>query len=370
MMSKKMAEATNPIHRSLVDAIFFQAQEPMLVLDRALTVLLVNNSALRLLGWEGQEIGGKPVSELVLEKDLKDFSELTELAAKNGIVRNYRFYMLTASRSIARLFLTVQALKGAEGAVNGFCLFLSPVSPDEWSALKDPHVFKNAARKLNRLTSMGQLTSMFAHDIKNPLHVILSTSELLRAQEGQPEGVRTGAELIERNARRASRIVKTLLDFSRSGMCRLEPYSVDAAAETALELIDSSLKTAKVRIEKRFDKAPKVFLDPHYMHSVIYNLLNNAAQALEGAEEGRITVAAGWLPDEKEVFLTISDNGPGLEPAMLDNLFQPFFTTKENGTGLGLYLARQIMDEHGGRILVSSSAEGGAAVSLRFRKIV
>ncbi|HCC49104.1 MAG TPA: hypothetical protein DEQ38_13460 [Elusimicrobia bacterium] len=370
MMSKKLAEAVNPIHRSLFDAVFFKAQEPMLVLDRNLDVLLVNNSALKLLGWEGKDISGKPVSDLVLEKDLKDFTELTELAARNGIVRNYRFYLLTATKSIARIFLTVQLLKSDDGGVNGFCLSLSQVSPDEWSALKDPHVFKNAARKLNRLTSMGQLTAMFAHDIKNPLHVILSTSELLGAQEGQPEAVRTGAELIERNARRASKIVKTLLDFSRSGMCRLEPHAVETAAETALELMDSSLKAAKVRVEKKFDRAPKVFLDPHYMQSVIYNLLNNAAQALDGSPDGRISVTSGWLENEKEVFLTIADNGPGFESAMADNLFQPFFTTKENGTGLGLYLARQIMDEHGGRVIVASSPEGGAMVSLRFKKTV
>lgn len=370
MMSKKLAEAINPVHRSLFDALFFKAQEPMIVLDRGLTVLLVNNSALKLLGWEGQDISGKPVTELVLEKDLKDFTELTELAARNGVVRNYRFYLLTASRSIARVFLTVQLLKGGDGGVNGFCLSLSQVSPDEWSALKDPHVFKNAARKLNRLTSMGQLTSMFAHDIKNPLHVILSTSELMRARDGQTEEVKGEADLIERNARRASKIVKTLLDFSRSGTCRLEPHAVEAAAEGALELIDSSLKAAKVRIEKKFDKAPRVFLDPHYMHSVIYNLLNNALQALGDAPDGRISVTSGWLERDKEVFLTIADNGPGFEPAMADNLFQPFFTTKENGTGLGLYLARQIMDEHGGRIIVASSPEGGAMVSLRFKKIV
>lgn len=370
MTGRKEESAEHPVYRSLFDAVFFRAQEPMLVLDSSLTVLVVNNSAAKLLGWESRDIKGKPVSELVLEKDLKDFKELTELAVKNGVVRNYRFYMLTPSRSIVRLYLTVQALRGDDGGTNGFCLFLSQVSPDEWSALKDPHVFKNAARKLNRLTSMGQLTSMFAHDIKNPLHVILSTSELLRAQEGQPEAVRSGAELIERNARRASDIVRTLLDFSRSGMCRLEPYPVETAAERALELIDSAVKAAKVRVEKRFDKTPKVFLDPHYMHSVVYNIMNNALQALDGVPDGRVTISSGWVEAEKEVFLTIADNGPGLEPAMMENLFQPFFTTKENGTGLGLYLARQIMDEHGGRILLSASPEGGAVVSLRFRKIV
>ena len=369
-MTAKNEPAVTPLHRSLFNAIFFNAQEPMLVLDRALNVLLVNGSALKLLGWADQSLKDGPASVLVLEKDFKEFSDLADLAAKNGVVRNYRFYMLTASKSIVRLFLTVQALKDDAGAVNGFCFYLSPVSPDEWSALKDPHVFRNAARKLGRLTSIGQLTSMFAHDIKNPLHVILSTSELMRAQEGQPESVRSGAELIERNARRASKIVKTLLDFSRSGMCRLEPYSVQAAADYSLELIDSALKAGKVKVEKEEGKAPKVFLDPHYMHSVIYNLLNNSLQALAGRPDGVIKVGTGWLEAEKEVYLTISDNGPGLEPSMMENLFQPFFTTKENGTGLGLYLARQIMEEHGGRIIVSSPGDGGASVSLRFHKTV
>ena len=203
--------------------------------------------------------------------------------------------------------------------MNGF-LFTFPRLSDQWSALKDPHIFKNAARKLGRLTHRPVICSRTTSTV----YVILSTSELLRAQEGQTEQTRTGAELIERNARRASKIVKTLLDFSRSGMCRLEPYSVADAAEYSLELIDSSLKAAKVRVEKNFEKAPKVFLDPQYMHSVIYNLVNNAAQALEGAADGYVKISSGWLEAEQEVFLTISDNGPGLEPAMLENLFQPF----------------------------------------------
>ncbi|OGR50635.1 MAG: hypothetical protein A2049_07520 [Elusimicrobia bacterium GWA2_62_23] len=367
---KKNEEDFRSLQHSLCDTLFINAQEPMLVLGLDLKVLLVNNSALKLLGWTDGALHGKTAAELVLEKDLKEFSDLAALAAKDGAVRNYRFYMLTASKSIVRLFLTAQALKDEAGAVNGFCFYLSPVSPDEWSALKDPHVFRNAARKLGRLTSIGQLTSMFAHDIKNPLHVILSTSELLRAQEGQPEQVRTGAELIERNARRASKIVKTLLDFSRSGMCRLEPYAVNDAAEYSLGLIDSALKAAKIALEKDLAAAPKVFLDPHYMHSVVYNMLNNAAQALAGVKDAQIKVSSGWLEKEGEVFLTIKDNGPGVEPAMLENLFQPFFTTKENGTGLGLYLARQIMDEHGGRVVVASPPGEGFSVSLRFKKTV
>jgi len=363
----------SPLHgiqRSLFDSIFVNSPEPALVLDRDLTVLLVNNSALALLGWEKGAITGKPAASLMLAKDFTEFTRLAELAVKNGIVRNYCFYLLTAARSIVRIFLTAQALKDDAGAANGFCLYLSAVSPDEWALLKDPHAFRNAARKLGRLTSIGQLTSMFAHDIKSPLHVILSASELLRAQEGQTEQVRSAAELIERNARRASKIVKTLLDFSHSGMCRLEPYSPAEAAEYALGLIDSSLKAARVSVEKDFREAPKVFLDPRYLHSVIYNLLNNAAQALEGREGGVIKMSSGWLEAEGEVFLTISDNGPGVDPAVLENIFQPFFTTREKGTGLGLYLARQIMDEHGGRIIAGQAPGGGAELSLRFRKTV
>lgn len=356
------------LQRSLFRSIFYDSSEKMLVIDRAGLVSLANKHALEILEYEAPDIVGKDISGLMLEKDRAEFSALLATAANAGVVRNYKFYLLNSKGSIVRFFLTVAALCGEKGELDGYCVYLALANTEEWAALKDPHFFQTVAKKLGRLTSMGQLTSVFAHDIKNPLHVILSTSELLLSAGKLDAELKPSIVMIERNAQRASRIVKTLLDFSRSGICQLRPCSVNEIAEYCLGLFESSLKTSKVTMARQLGETPRVFLDPHYMHSVVYNLLTNALESV-GENDGRVELKTLWDPDKKEVRLTISDNGRGMDRNMLEHLFQPFFTTKETGTGLGLYLARQIMNEHSGEISVRSEPGKGARVELVFHKI-
>jgi len=367
---KEITEESNQhkLQRSLFRSIFDESSEKMLVIDRAGLVSLANKSTLELLDYEVSAIVGKDISGLMLEKDRAEFSALLATAASAGVVRNYKFYLLNSKRSIIRFFLTVAALCDEKNKLEGYCVYLALANTEEWAALKDPHFFQSVAKKLGRLTSMGQLTSVFAHDIKNPLHVILSTSELLLSSGNLSEEVKPSIVMVERNAQRASKIVKTLLDFSRSGICQLRPYSVNEIAEYCLGLFESSLKTSKVSVVRDLGETPKVFLDPHYLQSVVYNLLTNALESV-GGKEGRVELRTLWDQDKKEVRLAISDTGRGMDRNMLDHLFQPFFTTKETGTGLGLYLARQIMNEHSGEIIVRSEPGKGARVELVFRKI-
>lgn len=364
---KKQESQLHSLQRSLFRSVFNESTERFLVLDAAGVIRLVNNSALELLGYKSEDVVGKGVSTLVLEKDAEELEGFLKAVAESGELRNYKFYFLTSRQSIIRLFISIKALRDEAGGVEGFRLALSLVYPDEWAALRDPHFFQGVARKLGRLTSVGQLTSIFAHDIKNPLHVILSTAELMLSSGELPAESRESLELIERNAQRASRIVKTLLDFSRSGICQLRPCSLNDIAEHCIGLISSSLKTSRISVKQELGKVPKVFLDPHYLNSVVYNLLNNSAEAL-GPEGGEIVVATGQK-EPGEVCLRITDNGRGMEPGVLSSIFQPFFTTKENGTGLGLYLARQVMNEHSGRISLDSRPGKGTAVTLCFTKL-
>lgn len=368
-MAKGQEDAcAGKVQKDLFKAIFDEAAERMIVTGVDGKVCLANKSALALLGYRAEDIIGSDISGLMLEKDREEFQNLLKTVAKAGVVRNYKFYLLTSKDSIIRLFLTGVALGGGEGGVSGYCVYLSLANTDEWAALRDPQFFQSVARKISRLTSIGQLTSVFAHDIKNPLHVILSTSELLLSSGTLDEGLKANMGLIERNAQRASKIVKTLLDFSRSGICQLKPYSLNDVSDYCLGLMESSLKPAKVRVMKDLGQVPKVFLDPNYLHSVVYNLLTNAVEAMSG-REGEIRLLTRWDEDKKTAHLSITDGGRGMDHKMLSNLFQPFFTTKETGTGLGLYLARQIMNEHSGEITVASEPGKGTTVELVFRKI-
>jgi PAS domain S-box-containing protein len=367
-MTKKDT-AIDHLKEGLFKTIFDNSSERMLVLDANNTIKFANKSFLNLLEYAPGDVVGHDVKILFVEKDYKEFEKFLETVSKNQVVRNHKFYLLTSKKSIIRLFLTAMLIADESQNAFGYFITISPVYPDEWSALKDPYFFQSIARKLSRLTSIGQLTSVFVHDIKNPLHVILSTSELLQSADNLDENSKSSVALIDRNVKRASKIVKTLLDFSKSGACQLRPCLVNEIIDYCLGLLDSSLKTSRVAIVKEFDNVPKVFLDPHYLHSVVYNLLSNAAESLP-EKNGEIRIKTTWDKDKEEVGLIISDNGSGINPNVLSNLFTPFFTTKETGTGLGLYLAKQIMNEHSGKILVESKHGIGTKVTLVFTRIV
>ncbi len=357
---------TTELKELFFKSIFEKSSESMVLISEKGEIKLVNNNFLKLLGYEKEEIADKNFNHLLLEKDHAFFLKFLENVKKSETVKNFKFYLLTASRSIVRLFISADVLKDEKGKVGGFYLSISHVQPDDWSSLKDPYVFQSVAKKLGKLTSVGQLTSVFAHDIKNPLHVILSTSELMHG-ENTNEKLKASIELISRNARRASRIVKTLLDFSRSGMCQLRPYSLNDIVDCVTELFESSLKNSRIQMEKNLGNIPKVFLDSNYLNSVVYNLILNSVEAL-GDKGGKIVISTALCGGK--VCLKITDNGKGIDKNMMKNLFRPFFTTKESGTGLGLYLAKQIINEHNGKIEIDSRPYKGTTVTLTFSEMV
>lgn len=357
---------TDNLKEMFFHSVFENTFESMLVTDKERVVRLANKSFLGMMGYCAGDVIGKNFSSLLPEKDYGCFNDFIESVNRNDTVKNHKFYLLTSHKSLVRLFVTANALKSGKGEVAGYFFSFSPVQPDDWSSLKDPYIFQNVAKKLGRLTSVGQMTSVFAHDIKNPLHVILSTSELLLSQD-MDGGMKDSIALISRNAQRASRIVKTLLDFSRSGMCQLRPYSLNDIVEYVSTLFESSIKNSKVRMEKKLGDVPKVFLDPNYLNSVVYNLAYNSVEAV-GENGGEVAIETFF--DKKKVRLKISDNGKGMERNIMENLFHPFFSTKENGTGLGLYLAKQIMNEHNGEIGVESVPGKGTSVTLTFSELV
>ena len=151
------------LQRSLFRSIFDESSEKMLVIDRAGLVSLANKSTLEMLDYDASAIVGKDISGLMLEKDRAEFSALLATVAKAGVVRNYKFYLLNSKGSIIRFFLTVAALYGEKAELEGYCVYLALASTEEWAALKDPHFFQTVAKKLGRLTSMGQLTCFARH---------------------------------------------------------------------------------------------------------------------------------------------------------------------------------------------------------------
>jgi signal transduction histidine kinase len=209
-----------------------------------------------------------------------------------------------------------------------------------------------------KLASIGQVAAGVAHELNNPLSVILGYTKILRK-----EGAQNADELkiIEDEARLCQRIVQELLDLARPH--RLEVGSVDLAvlAREAIERLTDAgaLHDRSVRVVA--EHPVLVSADAGKLRQVIANVVVNAAEAT--AATGTITIDA--KAEGNRATLTVADDGPGIAPEIRDQMFEPFVTTKPHGTGLGLAIAHAIVDAHGGRISIESSPEAGTLVSLQ-----
>jgi PAS domain S-box-containing protein len=214
-----------------------------------------------------------------------------------------------------------------------------------------------------KLAALGQTVSGVAHELNNPLASILTWAERLASRPAD-ETTRRGLDHIRREAERAARIVRSLLTFARKrhttrAMVDVNQVVRDTLALRAYEQRVSNLTT----IDALAAGLPPVFADPHQLQQVLLNLVINAEQAMLGAHgRGTLVVRTWHDPERDTVTIEVSDDGPGVPKELQGKIFDPFFTTKEaeKGTGLGLTVAYAIVEEHGGRLSVSSEPGRGA----------
>ncbi len=210
-----------------------------------------------------------------------------------------------------------------------------------------------------KLASIGQVAAGIAHELNNPLSVILGYTKLLRAEPGVANA--DELRIIEDEARLCQRIVQELLDLARPH--RLEVGSVDLAvlAREAVDRLEgaSALRDRSVRVIAQ--NPVVVSADAGKLRQVIANVVVNAAEATQPT--GNITIDA--QSQDGHATLTFADDGPGISAEIRGQVFEPFLTTKPRGTGLGLAIAQAIVDAHGGSITIASSPESGTLVSLQ-----
>jgi two-component system NtrC family sensor kinase len=215
-----------------------------------------------------------------------------------------------------------------------------------------------------KLAAVGQLVSGVAHELNNPLTSIAGLSEFLLEQKEISKKDRGHLKVIHEQAERAGRIVRNLLTFARKEPGEREPVDLNDVVQRTLQLMEYDLKLKDIEVRRDLRAAlPRVLGDNHSLLQVVLNLLTNAAQAVaeNGAGRHRAITVSTWFDDQ--VHLRVTDTGPGINDVVAQNVFTPFFTTKEpgKGTGLGLSITYTIVENHGGRITVERPATGGAA---------
>lgn len=209
-----------------------------------------------------------------------------------------------------------------------------------------------------KLAAVGTLAAGVAHQIAAPLNVIGGRAERLLADSELGEDERRHLRLIVEQIDRITRIIRTLLDFARSPQARVTNLELRQAIEASAAQLSSDLEDAGIRLELVVPKGLQVRSDPELLEEAVTILLDNAVQALRGYK-GRRGIRVEADRAEEEVVIEIRDSGPGL-PAERDRIFEPFFSTRPGGTGLGLAVARKVVEQMGGRLWAVDDNGDGA----------
>jgi signal transduction histidine kinase len=225
----------------------------------------------------------------------------------------------------------------------------------------EQHALEEQLRQAQKMEAVGQLAGGVAHDFNNLLTAILGNLSLLRAGLPAGESGRALVEVAERAAWRAADLTRQLLGFSRRAVLRTEPTSANQTVEEVVALVGRTIDP-RIRLEARkADDPATVEAEPGQMTQVLMNLCLNARDAMPEGGALRVRVASA---SPEGAVLAVEDEGQGMTEQVQAQIFEPFFSTKEHGTGLGLAVVRQIVESFGGRVEVRSEPGRGSRFSV------
>jgi len=215
----------------------------------------------------------------------------------------------------------------------------------------------------DKMTSLGRVAAGIAHEIRNPLsgiNIYLKTLERLLERGMDLEKADDILNHIQSASNKIESVVKRVIDFSRPGRPNFILANINGPIEDAISLSAVTLRKSQISLEKNLlEDLPECTFDKHLMEEVILNLITNAVEALRNTE-GKRKVEVSSFAGSESIFVRIADSGPGIPLDLREQVFDPFFSTKDGGTGIGLSLSHRIVVDHGGSLSVSTSEWGGA----------
>ncbi len=219
-----------------------------------------------------------------------------------------------------------------------------------------------------KLASIGELVSGVAHELNNPLTIIMGYSQLLVSEKILEDRHREMSQKVLDAAGRSKRIVENLLAFARKKKLKKHQVDINEILENTLMLREHNLNVNNIAIVRDYEEhLPPMYADSHQLQQVFLNLINNAYDAMFEANRGG-TLHVRTCKKNDHIVIEVKDDGPGVPEAFQEKIFDPFFTTKEvgKGTGLGMSLSYGIINEHGGRIYLDKTYRPGAKFIIEF----
>ncbi len=219
---------------------------------------------------------------------------------------------------------------------------------------------REMARTAN-LAALGQLAATVAHELRNPLSSIKAAAQYLIADcaDAEDATVRDFLNIVVEEVNGLGSMTTDLLEFARPPLPHRERCDLVAITRGEVDFLRAELEKGNITVQESYATPAWTDADAGQVGRALRNLLLNAAQAMP--EGGRLSVSVHAVPDGNQYELTVQDAGPGIPEAIRERLWEPFFTTKARGTGLGLAQVRQVVEAHGGTITAENAPGGGGA---------
>jgi PAS domain S-box-containing protein len=342
--------------KSYTDSILESLTSGILTLDLNGRVVTMNQAAELLTGLFTPEATGRYCTEVFSHSPEVVEILMETLASRTGVAST----SLTLRRrngSSLPIELSTAPLRGAEGKDLGVVGVLKDVTV--------VHELEAQLRRSDRLAALGTLAAGLAHEIKNPLTSLRTFTRLVSRKFSDERFRERFERVVPHELERINGIVDRLLELARPRQLSLKPVQIPALLERVLELYANQIETKQITVFREYaHELPAIQADGEHLYQAFLNLVANALQAMGAG--GRLTLRTGWSEDgdwlpsarrtpKRGVKVEIEDTGGGIALSDAEKIFNPFFTTKESGTGLGLAVAHKIIDDHGGSITFRSS---------------
>lgn len=336
--------------------MFEGSKDAMVVADENRRIHDINNAGLELLGVDDRQ---SVVDKLRLQ-DLFAMTESSDLffdqMNRIGFVKNFETVICNSSGENTSALITATVSDAGNEKVRRYECTIRDITERKKMEMQ--------IRQADRLASIGQLAAGVAHEINNPLGVVIGYTKMLR-EDTKDASMIEDLDTIYSNADICKKIVEDLLNFSRQTKTKRSLVDIHDIIESVLAVVETNFAENGFLIQRDFDPMlPRVVVDAGKMRQVFMNLIMNASQSIQG--DGRITISTRDDADHDGFRITVSDTGTGIAEDVRDSIFDPFFTTKEpgHGTGRGLAVSYGIVREHNGNISFETEVGKGTTFSI------
>ncbi len=353
----KLMKQGKSTHEKFFSDIILHSIDAIIGVDNDFRIFLWNKGAENIYGYQTEEVMGKEFSILIpddlLAKGEKEF--LINEVNKKGHLANYETVRVAKNGVLKHVSISRFAVYNERKESIGSVGIVRNITEET--------TLKKELREKENLALIGEVVSIIAHNLSNPLNIISGNADYLLLDKKEGEETYEELKVILAETTRITKSIRQLLNFSRPMKLLKEPCSIKEIINTVVSQIDYLKENKKIQIIKTFaSRLPKINVDKEQIKDVISNIINNSIQAI--LKSGKIEITA--YRKDNFIAVEISDNGVGIASENLNKIFKPFFSTKEygKGTGLGLAFAKRVVGEHEGDIEVVAKKEKGTTFKI------